>query len=113
MFAQEKVLSGVISLLILRNLIDGPKHGYLLQKEISSDLKRNLPSGAIYILLKNLQKRKFVRSGRTVIIRGRKIRQYELSKSGKDFLIRHLEPLRIVDVVIHGLIQDIEQIEPS
>ncbi len=108
MLIQEKVLRGVISLLILRDLLEKPKHGYILQKEISAELKREMPDGAIYILLKNLERRNLVRSESKAIVHGREIKEYEITDAGREFLAGHLEPLKIVENVIRSLIQEIE-----
>ncbi|MCL4330460.1 MAG: PadR family transcriptional regulator [Candidatus Thermoplasmatota archaeon] len=113
MLIQEKVLRGVISLLILRHLLEKPQHGYALQKEIETELKREMPDGAIYTLLKNLERRKLVKGESRAIVRGREIREYEITDAGREFLTGHLEPLRIVEEVIHSLIQDIVHMNAS
>ncbi len=111
MFVQEKVLRGITSLLILRVLLKGPAHGYALEKEISLDLERGLPGGEIYVLLKNLERKKLVQRVGTVKVRGRQVTQYKMTNEGIEFLKRHVEPLEVVDRILHGLLEDIKGIQ--
>lgn len=110
MFPREKILRGITTLLILKYLLEKPKHGYLLQREVSNDLQRDLPNGAIYTLLKSLESREFVRSRRDERIGGRIIKRYEITREGKDFLKRHEEPLKTVRNVLGSLIPAVEKI---
>ncbi|MGC8562504.1 MAG: PadR family transcriptional regulator [Thermoplasmata archaeon] len=110
MTTQEKVLKGITTLLILRNLWKSPSHGYVLQKEISAELKQNLPAGAIYILLKNLERKKLISRGEKIEVNGRVISQYVITPEGKRFLKRHIVPLETVEGVLGDLINDIKKI---
>ncbi|MCL4447140.1 MAG: PadR family transcriptional regulator [Thermoplasmatales archaeon] len=111
MLVQEKVLRGITTLLILRNLEKSPSHGYVLQKEISTELKQDLPSGAIYILLKNLERKQLIRRESKVEVNGRMITQYRITAEGKRFLKRHVAPLETVEGVLGDLIRDIRDMD--
>lgn len=105
-FRKEQILRGTITLLILRLLSDEPMHGYSLKKAISEKIKREMPQGTIYVLLKSLEKRGLITLLETNIERERK--PYTITRVGRNFLLWHLEPLYIARDVIDEVIGYIE-----
>ena len=106
---KEKVLKGVTNLLILRNIAKSPSYGYVLQKSISEELQQNLPSGAIYILLRNLERKRLIKREGRINLNGRLITQYRITEEGRQFLKRHLAPVETVIRVLYTLIDDIKK----
>jgi len=107
----EKVLRGIITLLILLELYRAPKHGYELQKRLNGDLGYTLPAGSVYVLLRSLTRRGYVRVTSSQRVRGRRVVMYELTEDGKAFLKAHREPLRIVGQVLVQILSAIDSIE--
>lgn len=102
-FRKEQILRGIMTLLILRLLWEAPMHGYSLQAEISERIKRHLPQGTIYVLLKSLQKRGLITLYEAQEERDRKL--YTITASGKDFLLGHRDPLLIARDIMGSLIE--------
>lgn len=106
---KERILKGIITLLILRMTAVEPMHGYSLQQAISKEIKREMPQGSIYVLLKTLEKRDFIRVHETEPERDRKT--YVITERGLDFLVAHSEPLSIARNVMKDLIEFIDQLK--
>jgi DNA-binding PadR family transcriptional regulator len=104
MNTKEWIFRGTISLLILRYLLNGPSHGYALQKKISEDVKYNLPAGMIYTLLKSLEKKKFIIESIDSRSKGRVKKTYVITERGRLFLKNHREPLMIAYKILGELI---------
>ncbi len=113
MIENEKVLRGVMTLLILGELLEKPLHGYALQSKVSAKLGTAIPPGTIYVLLGSLQKRGFVDILERKIVSGRKTTVYEITENGKIFLINHEEPLTIVRGVLDNLLESIGKLSSS
>ncbi|MEM0120373.1 MAG: PadR family transcriptional regulator [Thermoprotei archaeon] len=107
----EKVLRGIITLLILLELSKSPKHGYELQKRLSQALGYSLPAGSIYVLLRSLAKRGYIRVIGVQSVRGRRVIKYELTENGRSFLKAHRQPLKIVERVLTQIISAVNQID--
>lgn len=107
----EKVLRGIITLLILLELYRAPKHGYELQKRVKEALGYTLPAGSVYVLLRSLTKRGYVRVTGSQRVRGRRVIMYELTEDGKAFLKAHREPLRIASQILPQILSAINNIE--
>lgn len=101
---KEWIFRGTISLLIMRYLLNGPSHGYALQKKISEDVKYNLPAGMIYTLLKLLEKKKFIVESRDLKSKGRVKKTYEITDRGRLFLKNRREALLIAYKILGELI---------
>lgn len=96
----------MMTLLILRMLSENPMHGYSLHVSISETIKRELPQGTIYVLLKSLEKRGMIELYEKQEERDRKI--YTITQAGRDFLMGHKEPLSIARDIMGGLIEYID-----
>ena len=110
MIENEKVLRGVMTLLILGELLEKPLHGYALQNRVSEKLGTAIPPGTVYVLLGSLQKRGFVDILERKIVNGRKTTVYVITENGKIFLIDHEEPLAIVRGVLDNLLDRIRKL---
>ncbi|BBE41976.1 PadR family transcriptional regulator [Conexivisphaera calida] len=83
-----RLLRGIVSLLILRYLVEDEQCGYGLRKRISEILGEALPPGYIYVMLKTLRKRGLV-EGRESSRKGRRIVYYKITEKGREFLVNH------------------------
>ncbi len=83
-----RLLRGIVSLLILRYLMEGEECGYGLRKRISEVLGEALPPGYIYVMLKALRRRGLVDS-REGSKKGRRIVYYTATERGRKFLLDH------------------------
>ena len=101
-FQKEQILRGIMTLLILRFLSEQPMHGYSLQLDISNTIKRELPQGTIYVLLKSLVRRGLI----TIYESGgeRDKKSYTITPKGVEFLRKHKEPLSIARDIMDDLI---------
>jgi len=109
----EKVLRGIITLLILVEIYKSPKHGYELQKKLNEVLGHTLPAGSVYVLLGSLGRRGYVRVASTQSVHGRLVIRYALTENGKAFLKAHKGPLRIVERVLPQILSAIEEIDQN
>ncbi|MGC9189412.1 MAG: PadR family transcriptional regulator [Conexivisphaera sp.] len=83
-----RLLRGIVSLLILRYLMEDEQCGYGLRKRISGILGETLPPGYIYVMLKTLRKRGLVEA-REGSRNGRRIVYYTITEKGREFLLNH------------------------
>ncbi|ACP35326.1 transcriptional regulator, PadR-like family [Sulfolobus islandicus Y.G.57.14] len=107
----EKILGGIITLLILKTLLEEPKHGYELEKIIREKLDYKLPEGSIYVILKNLERRGLTIPQVMKNERGQEIKKYFITDKGKRFLLSHEKPLIAVKKVLDELIADIQKLK--
>ena len=83
-----RLLRGIVSLLILRYLVEDEQCGYGLRKTISGILGEALPPGYIYVMLKALRKRGLIEA-RESSRKGRRIVYYRITERGREFLVNH------------------------
>lgn len=107
---RQRILSGIMTLLVLRRLIDGPSHGYMLENYLSQKLDRPIPSGTIYVILSSLKRSGLVSVKERTVIKGRAVTNYELTQCGREFLLQHKEPMLAMRNVIDELTQAIEKL---
>jgi DNA-binding PadR family transcriptional regulator len=105
---KRQLLRGVLSLLILSELIDKPTHGYALESDINKMLGEKLPRGTVYVILKYLEKQGCIRS--EVHIEKRKINVYTLTDVGKEMLKNHIELLKKVNTLSEKIIRKAEKL---
>lgn len=110
-FQKEQILRGIMTLLILKMLTEKPMHGYSLQTEISAAIKRDLPQGTIYVLLKSLEKRGLITLYEMQAERDRKL--YTVTAAGREFLVGHREPLSIARDIMDDLIEYVRNLEST
>ena len=86
---------GSLELMLLSVLLDGPKYGYLIQKEltVASNGNVNIQAGTLYPLLHKLEKRKLVAS-RMEKETGRQRKWYRLTAAGKKRLAQQAREWR-------------------
>ncbi|AKA74217.1 PadR family transcriptional regulator [Saccharolobus solfataricus] len=107
----EKILGGIITLLILKTLLEEPKHGYELEKIIREKLDYKLPEGSIYVILKNLERRGLIKPQVMKNERGHDIKKYIITEEGKKFFLSHEKPLIAVRKVLDEIIADIQKLK--
>lgn len=110
MVEKEKILRGVITLLVLEKLCHEDLHGYALQTYVSGMIDRKIAPGTIYVLLGSLMKRKFIRISSQFRAKNRDVKVYAITDLGRDFLKEHISPLIIVRDVLDYLIPSITHI---
>lgn len=109
--ADEKIIRGILSLYILREIMISPCHGYDLQQKIESKAGIELPPGTIYVLLKNLRERGFLSIEKEVNERGQEILIYSLTDEGIAFLKNHYKALKIARSMIDDLLMVMEKLQ--
>ncbi len=108
--ADERILHGLISLYILRELTMSPMHGYELGKKIASVTGKPMPQGSIYVLLKSLKNRNFVTMEHVKNEKGQLLCRYHITEFGREFLKFHSEPLKSARMIIDDLISTADMI---
>jgi len=79
----------MIDLLLMANLLPGPKHGYQLKKEARVILgEKELHNNIVYPLLHRLEKEKWISSRVVPGSRGQIRREYALTRAGRKELLR-------------------------
>lgn len=109
--ADERILHGLISLYILRELTMSPMHGYELGKKIASVTGKPMPQGSVYVLLKSLKNRNFVTMEYVTNEKGQILCKYHITEEGKEFLKMHAEPLKNARTIIDDLILTADMIK--
>jgi PadR family transcriptional regulator, regulatory protein PadR len=88
----RKVVQGTLDLLILRTLLFGPLHGHGIAKHIqrTSEDVLQVEHGSLYPALHRLEKSGFITSKWQQTDRGREMRMYRITASGrKQLTIEH------------------------
>ena len=106
----ERILHGLISLYILRELLMAPMHGYELGKKVASVTGKPMPQGSIYVLLKSLKNRNFVTMEHITNEKGQVLCNYHIAEQGREFLKMHAESLKSARMIIDDLILTAETI---
>ncbi|MGC8663784.1 MAG: PadR family transcriptional regulator [Thermoplasmata archaeon] len=106
---KEKMLKGIISILIVKELLNGPLHGYAIEKKISDKIEGRLAPGMIYVILKSLEKKGCVRKEEKLSETGRNIKIYYITDHGKDFLLNHKNQLEIMRKLINDILSSVEE----
>ena len=86
---ESELMRGSLNLLILSVLVEEPKYGYLIVKnlrEISEEMVR-MQAGTLYPILHRLESQKLIR-GKWDKTTGRKRKWYELTAAGRRHLTR-------------------------
>lgn len=84
---QRDLLRGSLDLMVLSVLSDGPKYGYLIQKQVraASEDRVPLPAGTLYPILHRLEEEELVRADWSDE-EGRRRKWYRLTPAGKQRL---------------------------
>ncbi len=91
---RTELLQGTLDLMVLRTLeAMGPQHGFGLAKRIQqiSEGALDLNQGTLYPALLRLEQRGWIRSHWGVSDNNRKAKFYELTKTGKQRILREAE----------------------
>ncbi len=93
---ERSVLPGTVDLLILRALVDGPKHGFGISRELHerSDGVVDLQDAALYQALHRMRRQKLVTSEWGRSDNNRRARFYRLTPAGERRLAREERDFR-------------------
>ena len=108
---EEKIVRGILSLYILKEIFISRCHGYDLQQKIENKAGIELPPGTIYVLLKNLRERGFLSVEKEINERGQEIVVYSLTEEGIAFLRSHYKALKIARGMIDDLLMIMEKLQ--
>ncbi|PYB68839.1 MULTISPECIES: PadR family transcriptional regulator [unclassified Thermoplasma] len=108
---RERILHGLITLYILKELVKRPMHGYELQKSMYETTGQSLPQGSIYILLKSMKEKGYVTAESAVNDKGQQLTIYHITEEGKKFLCNHSEALLLARKIIDDLLSTVNLIE--
>ncbi|MCL4346207.1 MAG: PadR family transcriptional regulator [Candidatus Thermoplasmatota archaeon] len=108
---EEKIVRGIMSLYILREISLSPCHGYDLQQRIEKKTGIEMPPGTVYVLLKTLRDRNFLSVERENNERGQEILIYSITESGIEFLRDHYKALKIARSMIDDLLMVMEKLQ--
>lgn len=82
---QGDLIRGALEMLILRTLVDGPRHGYDIAEQIEagSDRKLSIEEGSMYPALYRMQKRGWIEAEWGRSDNNRKAKFYSLTPEGR------------------------------
>lgn len=109
MMEREKIIRGVMTLLVLEKLSREDMHGYGLQSYVSETVQRRIAPGTIYVLLGSMLKRGLISVKDQYIVKNRPVKLYSITPLGIKFLTDHIEPLEIVSKLLDFLIPSIKE----
>ncbi|MGB9814757.1 MAG: PadR family transcriptional regulator [Thermoplasmata archaeon] len=104
---RSRMMKGLISILILKELYTSPLHGYAIQRRISEKIGNDLPPGMIYVILKSLERKGCIESQEGRGEHGKNIKIYHITEHGRDFLLSHRDQLSTMRVLIDDILQTI------
>lgn len=107
---KEKIMSGMMTLIILTRLAEGPSHGYALEAYLEDKLGRPIPPGTVYVLLSALKRRNLVSLNSREVVKGRQIAVYKINPEGIEFLKQHIEPLKMIRKISGELLRKVESL---
>ncbi len=106
---EKTLIRGVVSLLVLDILMEGELYGYAIRKKLLQQIDEPIPSGYIYVILKHLESKKFIRS--TVKkSNNRTIRVYSITEDGKKLLFEHRSSLKKLIKIAEKILSDLEKL---
>ncbi len=105
---RSKMMKGLISILILKELYTSPLHGYAIEKRISDKIGGDLPPGMIYVILKSLERKGCVQPEERQGEHGKNIKIYHITDHGKEFLFSHRKQLLIMKRLMDEILETME-----
>ena len=109
MKGKSKMMRGLISILVLKELQNGPLHGYAIEKKISEEIETKMPPGMVYVILKSLERKGCIRSEESISTRGKNIKIYKITNHGMEFLFSHRNQLIIMRKLIDEILNFIDE----
>jgi len=97
-------LGGLMPILVLKILSKNPMHGYQIEEELSNLLKREIPEGFIYSLLKRLEIKGLVVYKWEMPSSGPARKVYILTEEGKTYLEERTKQIEELKSVIDFLV---------
>jgi len=92
--------------LILSLLKNKPEYGYALEMEINEIIGNKLPKGTIYVILKYLAKKGYIRAQTRG--NGRKVNVYTVTEAGMKLMNDHIDLFKRMNHVINIIIKNME-----
>ncbi len=104
---QSDVLQGTLTLLVLKTLAAGPKHGYAITQQIlrSSDEFLRVEEGSLYPALHRMEQQGWIESEWGVTQTNRRARFYSLTKMGREQLAAEEENWRRLTVAVEQVLR--------
>ncbi|MCI4434277.1 MAG: PadR family transcriptional regulator [Thermoplasmata archaeon] len=109
---KERLMKGIISILITKELVEGPLHGYALEKRIEEKTGIDLPTGMIYVILKSLEKKGCIKKEEIIGESKKIVKKYSITDTGRDFLFSHKNQLIKMKEIIDDILKTIEKEKP-
>lgn len=101
-------LRGLLHLVILKTLTEKPMRGIDLKNVIKEKFGVDVPSAAIYVVLKNLEEKGLVYSKWEKDQSGSPVKLYEITGEGKEYLKEKARALKSVKELIDYLAEKTE-----
>ncbi len=101
--SDEKILRGLLSIYLLREMCIKPRYGYELNREVTEKIGVELPKGTVYVLLKNLKNKGLIENEGSCEEDHQKTVIYRITDNGHEFVKSHYHSLRLA----RGMIDDI------
>jgi len=96
-------LRGLLHLIILKSLSKNPMRGIELKKKIRDELELDIPSPAIYVVLKMLENKGLVVSNWEIDEKGSARKIYRITEEGLDYLNESLGRLKSLKKILEYL----------
>ena len=91
--------SGLLTIAILKVISKGPLHGYAITRIVSDIFRDNIDKASIYMALRRLEEKGFVKSEWVTEDSGPPKRIYRLTQEGKEALEKKLDCLvKLIDI---------------
>ncbi len=104
---EKTLIRGIVSLLILDILMEGELYGYAIRKKLLQLIDEPIPSGYIYVILKHLETKKFIKST-LKSANNRTIRVYSITDDGKKLLFEHRDSLYKLIKIAEKILSDLK-----
>jgi len=104
--SKTDILQGMLDMLVLKTLADGPLHGYGIAQRLRSlsDDRLQVPQGSLYPAVHRLENRGFVNGEWAPSPTGREAKYYRLTAKGRRELESQVEAWRDLSLVIGAVL---------
>ena len=105
---KSEVMKGSVELAVLSMLGRKKMHGYKVTKELnlSTDRVLSIAEGTLYLMLKRLEKRKYIRANWEVGRGARKIHTYAITPAGRKELKARVAHWKILQGALNNVISN-------
>ena len=102
------LIQGTLDLLILKTLVNGPRHGWAIGRriqEVSGDVLQ-ITQGSLYPALHRLEQQGWLKARWITTETGREAKAYELSAAGRKQLAKELDSWARLSGAIHLVVRE-------